>query len=83
MITPRQARVLAGYKTMSDMAAAMGMSPSTYISKETGLSSFSIKEGLRLAELCNVDFLDIDFLWAERPTDARQNEEEKEESYDG
>ncbi len=67
MVTPRQARLLAGYATMSDMAAAMDMPVSTYISKETGLTAFTIKEGFRLAELCGFGFMDIDFLWADRP----------------
>ena len=75
MVTPRQARVLAGYNTMSEMASAMGLPVSTYVSKESGLTSFSIKEGFRFAELCGMSFMDIDFLWTDRPEKRYRKEE--------
>ena len=78
MVTPRQARVLAGYNTMSEMASAMGLPVSTYISKESGLTSFSIKEGFRFAELCGMSFMDIDFLWTDRLIDVRQTDRKEE-----
>lgn len=66
-LTPREARVLAGFKSMSEMASAMSMPESTYASKETGKTSFTIKEGMVFADLCNRSFADIDFLWKECP----------------
>ena len=66
-ITPRTARLLAGFEKMSDIAAAMGMPVSTYQSKESGQYTFTIAEGLKFAEVCGCQFTDIDFLWANCP----------------
>lgn len=79
-ITPKRARILAGFETMSDMAEAMEMPISTYQSKESGKTAFTIKEALVFADLCNKDFADIDFLWFERPESRTDATEEREEN---
>lgn len=75
-LTPRQARLLAGYSTMSEIATDMEMPVSTYANKENGKTAFSIKEGMLFADLCNRHFSDIDFLWTDRPESGTDEEKE-------
>ena len=74
-LTPNQARVLAGYKSMAEMALAMGLPVSTYTSKEQGRTAFTIKEAPLFSELCGRPFSDIDFLWCDRPATGTEKGE--------
>lgn len=81
---PRQARQLAGFETMSDMARAMDMPLSTYMNKETGRSTFTIKEAIVFARKCGLEFSDIDFLWAERPEiDGQKGDDYEADAHSG